>query len=269
MSKGLTSVVAMQDGGFFGDPGDSPEAYSPSSYSGPSGPEAAAGGPDPFDRPSSSGRPDTSTSGSSSSGSTEYDPSTDYGFGFGQDVIPDVADAYSKPEEERSWVEKKLIEQYEDDPANIGMVQTDDTGRITGYTSPAKIPGILTGLASLFGTPMVYTGFGRNPFAAPDVSSDDERPRTGAPASVAAPAAAVVEPTVSVPPSYYATGAGTGTMSLAELANVQPYLATLYASTSSPIGQNYEELLRRIKKQEKDRRRLSGLDIFKPVSTVT
>ena len=255
--RGL-DFYTMADGGFFGDPGERDiEQDVSSALSGrPSGPEAAAGGPDPFDRPSSSSRPSGGSEGGGSD--NQYDPSTDYGFGFGQNVIPDVAAAYSKPEEERSWVEKKLIEQYEDDPANIGMVQTDDTGRITGYTSPAKIPGLLTGLASLFGTPMVYTGFGTNPFAAPDTSSDERR---------------VAQPTTPIPPetpkpemtpeqlAYYSRGVGTGTVDMSDPVQRAAFLQSLYTAAPSPTGRDFSAFGLKRKKDK----RLRGLDIFKPV----
>lgn len=254
--RGL-DFYTMADGGFFGDPGDSPEAYSPSSFSGPSGPEAAAGGPDPFDRPPSSSGTKTSVNIADFIGSGDEDED--------QDIAQDVAIAYSKPEEERSWVEKNLIEQYEDDPANIGMVQTDDTGRITGYTSPAKIPGILTGLASLFGRPMVYTGFGTNPFAPPDTSSDDrlaERARQAA-IQQAAPVAAAPELTPAES-AYFARGVGTGTaFDLTDPEDIKRYLASLYAPTPSPFGR--ETSAYGLRKKEK---RMRGLDIFKPVSIV-
>lgn len=257
MSKGLTSVVAMQDGGFFGDPGDSPEAYSPSSFGGPSGPEAAAGGPSPFDNSSSeSSEPKRSVNVEDFIGSGDED----------EDQM--VQQILATPEEDRNWVEKRIAAQYEEDPSKLGEVFYDPRrAAATGYMSEATIPGLSTGLASLFGTPMVYTGFGASPFGTGIAGGGDDRrpqitsPTTGQPVAV--------EPEVSVPPSYYATGAGTGTVSLSEFANIQPYLSSLYGTTPSPISQNYEELVRRIKKQEKDRRRLSGLDIFKPVSTVT
>jgi hypothetical protein len=175
-----------------------------------------------------------------------------------QDIAQDVALAYAKPEEERNWVEKSLIEKYEDDSANIGMVQTDDTGRITGYTSPAKIPGLMTGLASLFGTPMVFTGFGTNPFAPPDTSSDEKR---------------VAKPTTPIPPetpkpemtpeqlAYYSRGVGTGTVDMSDPVQRAAFLQSLYTAAPSPTGRDFSAFGLKRKKDK----RLRGLDIFKPV----
>ena len=80
----------------------------------------------------------------------------------------------NKNEEDRSWVENKFIKDVEKGKT-IGMYQYDPRGRMTGYThstNPLGLGGILASLTG--GEPMVYTGFGTNPFA-PPVQDDGER----------------------------------------------------------------------------------------------
>jgi len=180
-----------------------------------------------------------------------------------------VQQVLATPEEDRNWVEQKIAEQYEKDPSRIQkVIYNPERGEFTDvdiYTQPLGYAG---GIASILGLGpfTVRTGFGTNINQKFGGGDGEGRP-SRITQQVAAP---VVEPEVSVTPdSYYATGAGTGTTSLSDLAKINPYLATLYAQTPSPIGQTYEQTMAQMKRQQKERRRLSGLDIFKPVSTVS
>ena len=179
-----------------------------------------------------------------------------------------VQQVLATPEEDRNWVEKRIAKQYEEDPSKIKQViYNPERGEFTDvdiYTQPLGYAG---GIASILGLGpfTVRTGFGTNINQKFGGGDGEGRP-SRITQQVAAP---IVEPEVSVTPdSYYATGAGTGTTSLSDLAKINPYLATLYAQTPSPIGQTYEQAMAQIRKQQKERKRLSGLDIFKPVSTV-
>ena len=179
-----------------------------------------------------------------------------------------VQQVLATPEEDRNWVEKRIAKQYEEDPSKIKQViYNPERGEFTDvdiYTQPLGYAG---GIASILGLGpfTVRTGFGTNINQKFGGGDGEGRP-SRITQQVAAP---VVEPEVSVTPdSYYATGAGTGTTSLSDLTKINPYLATLYAQTPSPIGQTYEQAMAQIRKQQKERKRLSGLDIFKPVSTV-
>jgi len=180
-----------------------------------------------------------------------------------------VQQVLATPEEDRNWVEQKIAEQYEKDPSRIQkVIYNPERGEFTDvdiYTQPLGYAG---GIASILGLGpfTVRTGFGTNINQKFGGGDGEGRP-SRITQQVAAP---VVEPEVSVTPdSYYATGAGTGTTSLSDLAKINPYLATLYAQTPSPIGQTYEQTMAQMKRQQKERRRLSGLDIFKPVSIVS
>ena len=180
-----------------------------------------------------------------------------------------VQQVLATPEEDRNWVEKRIAKQYEEDPSKIKQViYNPERGEFTDvdiYTQPLGYAG---GIASILGLGpfTVRTGFGTNINQKFGGGGDGEGRPSRITQQVAAP---VVEPEVSVTPdSYYATGVGTGTTSLSDLAKINPYLATLYAQTPSPIGQTYEQAMAQVRKQQKERKRLSGLDIFKPVSTV-
>jgi len=182
-----------------------------------------------------------------------------------------VQQVLATPEEDRNWVEQKIAEQYEKDPSRIQkVIYNPERGEFTDvdiYTQPLGYAG---GIASILGLGpfTVRTGFGTNINQKFGGGDGEGRP-SRITQQVAAP---VVEPEVEVsvtPDSYYATGAGTGTTSLSDLAKINPYLATLYAQTPSPIGQTYEQTMAQMKRQQKERRRLSGLDIFKPVSIVS
>ena len=180
-----------------------------------------------------------------------------------------VQQVLATPEEDRNWVEQKIAEQYEEDPSRIQkVIYNPERGEFTDvdiYTQPLGYAG---GIASILGLGpfTVRTGFGTNINQKFGGGDGEGRP-SRITQQVAAP---VVEPEVSVTPdSYYATGAGTGTTSLSDLAKINPYLATLYAQTPSPLGQTYEQTMAQMKRQQKERRRLSGLDIFKPVSIVS
>ena len=180
-----------------------------------------------------------------------------------------VQQVLATPEEDRNWVEKRIAKQYEEDPSKIKQViYNPERGEFTDvdiYTQPLGYAG---GIASILGLGpfTVRTGFGTNINQKFGGGDGEGRPSRITQQVAAAP---VIEPEVSVTPdSYYATGVGTGTTSLSDLAKINPYLATLYAQTPSPIGQTYEQAMAQVRKQQKERKRLSGLDIFKPVSTV-
>lgn len=181
----------------------------------------------------------------------------------------------NKNEEDRSWVENKFIKDVEKGKT-IGMYQYDPRGRMTGYThstNPLGLGGILASLTG--GEPMVYTGFGTNPFA-PPVQDDGERATTSDPAAPSAPdePAAPAEMT-QAEKDYYAKGIGPST-------NIpgseQDIYESLIGTGTSPIGGRFDKekgLLylpdgRIIDiKTGKEVKKMSGLDIFKPVSTVT
>jgi len=85
---------------------------------------------------------------------------------------------------------------------------------------------------------------------------------------------AIVSATPTSPPSYYGQGVGTATTNLYDPTKIDPYLASLYGITPSPIGATYDAATSSYympgsKKDAKSRTRLRGLDIFKPVSIVS
>ena len=181
----------------------------------------------------------------------------------------------SKNEEDRSWVENKFIKDVQKGKT-VGMYQFDPRGRMTGYThstNPLGLGGILASLGG--GTPMAYTGFGENPFASPE-EDDGERRRTDGPASPSDPdKPAESGEMTQAQKDYYAKGIGPST-------NIpgseQDIYKSLIGSSESPIGSRFDRekgLLylpdgRIIDiKTGKEVKTMSGLDIFKPVSTVT
>lgn len=214
-------------------------------------------------------RPSVGGSGGSSEPKTSVNIADFIGSGDedeNQDIAQDVAIAYSKPEEERNWVENRLIDIYENQnfekESDIGEVFLDPTRqRVTGYTSEARMPGLLGAFASMFGRPMAYTGFGVNPYAPPDTSDNEERRRTTAPSIPASTVAATPELTPAET-AYFRRGVGTGTtFDLTNPEDIKQYLASLYAPAPSPLGR--EASAYGLRKKEK---RMRGLDIFKPVS---
>lgn len=181
----------------------------------------------------------------------------------------------NKNEEDRSWVENKFIKDVEKGKT-IGMYQYDPRGRMTGYTHSTNPMGLGGVLASLLGggDTMVYTGFGQNPFAPPDTSDDPDTPRTPAPPSAPDEPAAPAEMT-QAEKDYYAKGIGPGTK---VPTSEQDIYTSLIGTGTSPIGGRFDKekgLLylpdgRIINvKTGKEVQQMSGLDIFKPVSTVT
>ena len=180
-----------------------------------------------------------------------------------------------KNEEDRSWVENKFIKDVQKGKT-VGMYQFDPRGRMTGYThstNPLGLGGILAGFGG--GIPMAYTGFGKNPFAPPE-EDDGERRRTDEPASPSDPDKSTEAAEMTqAQKDYYAKGIGPST-------NVpgseQDIYKSLIGSSESPIGSRFDRekgLLylpdgRIIDiKTGKEVKKMSGLDIFKPVSTVT
>jgi hypothetical protein len=172
---------------------------------------------------------------------------------------------------------------------------TDDKGNIMGVTSPAKgFPGSLArGLGSIIDSVMgtggqrlgdkayqpsdlfdaVYTGRSEyDPFdigGGRDGGDDRQEKKVVVTATDAA-----VSAVPTSPPSYYGQGVGTATTNLYDPTKIDPYLASLYGITPSPIGATYDAAtssysMPRSKKDAKSRTRLRGLDIFKPVSTVS
>jgi len=173
---------------------------------------------------------------------------------------------------------------------------TDNKGNIVGVTSPAKgLPGSLArGLGSIIDAVMgtggidkysgkypgdiydaVYTGRSQyDPFNTGDGrdGGGDDRGLEKKVVVTATDAAVSAVPTS--PPSYYGQGVGTATTNLYDPTKIDPYLASLYGITPSPIGATYDAATSSYympgsKKDDKSRTRLRGLDIFKPVSTIS
>jgi hypothetical protein len=235
---------------FFGDPGESPEAYGPESFT-PSEP-------------------------------TQVDVADFIGSGDEDDDQSQQQDQAlanilsQKNEEDRNWVENKFIEDVQEGKT-IGMYQYDPSrGRMSGYTHSTNPLGIGGVLASLLGggEPMTYTGFGTNPFA-PPVQDDGERAATSGPAAPSAPdePAAPAEMT-QAEKDFYGKGIGTAT-SLP--GSEQEIYSKIIAEGTSPLGGRFDRekgLLylpdgRVIDiKTGREVKTMSGLDIFKPVSTV-
>lgn len=236
---------------FLGDPGETPEAYSPDSFT-PSEPRQV-------DVADFIGTDDD-----------------DEGMDQSQQQDQALADFLSdKDEEDRSWVENKFIEDVKEGKT-IGQYQYDPRGRMTGYTHSTTPLGLGGVLASLLGggEPMVYTGFGQNPFAPPDTNDDPDTPRTPAPPSAPDEPAAPAEMT-QAEKDYYAKGIGPGTK---VATSEQDIYTSLIGTGTSPIGGRFDRekgLLylpdgRIINvKTGQEVNKMSGLDIFKPVSTVT
>jgi|TARA_R100000479_G_scaffold172176_1_gene116501 hypothetical protein len=237
---------------FFGDPGENPEAYSSESFT-----------------PSEPSEPrQVSAADFIGSGDEDDDQSQQQDQALANFLS-------SKNEEDRSWVENKFIKDVQKGKT-VGMYQFDPRGRMTGYThstNPLGLGGILASLGG--GTPMAYTGFGENPFASPE-EDDGERRRTDGPASPSDPdKPAESGEMTQAQKDYYAKGIGPST-------NIpgseQDIYKSLIGSSESPIGSRFDRekgLLylpdgRIIDiKTGKEVKTMSGLDIFKPVSTVT
>lgn len=249
MSKGLSSVIELSSGG-------------------PPGLGGQLGGKGPI--AGSGSRPDEKDNSTPHTQEGRQVDVADFIGSGDEDEDQMVQQILATPEEDRNWVEQKIAEQYEKDPSKIQkVIYNPERGEFTDvdiYTQPLGYAG---GIASILGLGpfTVRTGFGTNINQKFGGGEGEGRPSRITQQVAPAP---VVEPEVSVTPdSYYATGAGTGTTSLSDLAKINPYLATLYAQTPSPIGQTYEQTMAQMKRQQKERRRLSGLDIFKPVSIVS
>jgi len=172
---------------------------------------------------------------------------------------------------------------------------TDNKGNIVGVTSPAKgLPGSLArGLGSIIDKVMgtggqrlgdkayqpsdlfdaVYTGRNEyNPFDTGGGRDDGDGGQEKKVVVTVTDAAVSAVPTSD--PSYYGQGVGTATTNLYDPTKIDPYLASLYGITPSPIGATYDAATSSYsmpgsKKNAKSRTRLRGLDIFKPVSTVS
>lgn len=257
MSKGLSSVIELAKGG-------------PPNRGGWAGGKNRGTGSDDNSTPHTREERDTTNSTPHTQEERQVDVADFIGSGD-EDEDQMVQQVLAIPKEDRNWVEQKIVEQYEKDPSRIQkVIYNPERGEFTDvdiYTQPLGYAG---GIASILGLGpfTVRTGFGTNINQKFGGGDGEGRP-SRITQQVAAP---VVEPEVEVsvtPDSYYATGAGTGTTSLSDLAKINPYLATLYAQTPSPIGQTYEQTMAQMKRQQKERRRLSGLDIFKPVSIVS
>lgn len=170
--------------------------------------------------------------------------------------------------DEQGRITGKGIHEIERDPR---------TGRVTGFIHETNPFGIMGGLASILsgGKPILtYTGFGKNPFAASDTSDDPDKPRGPAAPSAPDEPAAPTEMT-QAEKDYYARGIGTGTdIPTSE----QDIYKSIIGTGTSPIGGRFDRekgLLylpdgRIINvKTGQEVNKMSGLDIFKPVSTVT
>lgn len=145
---------------------------------------------------------------------------------------------------------------------------------IPAFDAQGKIQGAYT--PGPFGLGMVYTGnpiegFEETGWTPDDNRGDDTRGKKTAVVSVTD---AKVSAVPTSPPSYYGQGVGTATTNLYDPTKIDPYLASLYGITPSPIGATYDAATSSYsmpgsKKNAKSRTRLRGLDIFKPVSTVS
>jgi len=144
---------------------------------------------------------------------------------------------------------------------------------IPAFDSMGKIQGVYT--PGPFGLGMVYTGNPIEGFEETGWTPDDNsRDVTTKKTVVTSVTDAKVSAVPTSPPSYYGQGVGTATTNLYDPTKIDPYLASLYGITPSPIGATYDAATSSYympgsKKDAKSRTRLRGLDIFKPVSTVS
>lgn len=145
---------------------------------------------------------------------------------------------------------------------------------IPAFDAQGKIQGAYT--PGPFGLGMVYTGnpiegFEETGWTPDDNKGDNEKRKKTTVVSVTD---AKVSAVPTSPPSYYGQGVGTATTNLYDPTKIDPYLASLYGITPSPIGATYDAATSSYympgsKRDAKSRTRLRGLDIFKPVSTVS
>jgi len=145
---------------------------------------------------------------------------------------------------------------------------------IPAFDAQGKIQGAYT--PGPFGLGMVYTGNPIEGFEETGWTPDDNRGDNtrGKRTAVVSVTDAKVSAVPTSPPSYYGQGVGTATTNLYDPTKIDPYLASLYGITPSPIGATYDAATSSYsmpgsKKNAKSRTRLRGLDIFKPVSTVS
>jgi len=162
-------------------------------------------------------------------------------------------------------------------------VYTDKAGNIVGVTHEptdkfgSTLANILNAIGlkpgvspdNLYNEQLVYTGASQfDPFGVGggrDDGGDDRKTKTE-------DVVVSVTDEIKTPEDYYSKGVGTATKyNLYDPTQIDPYLASLYGITPSPIGATYDAASRSYsipsKKSKKQRRRLRGLDIFKPVSS--
>jgi len=166
-------------------------------------------------------------------------------------------------------------------------VYTDKAGNIVGVTHQptdkfgSTLANILNAIGlkpgvspdNLYNEQLVYTGASQfDPFGAGG-GRDDGRDNGLEKNVVVTATDAAVSAVPTSPPSYYGQGVGTATTNLYDPTKIDPYLASLYGITPSPIGATYDAATSSYympgsKKDAKSRTRLRGLDIFKPISTI-
>lgn len=198
----------------------------------------------------------------------------------------DYADLRDRAAGGESYAQKAL-EAYEKGLSGelagaAGSFYTDPLGKVRGHTTLQEsfIPGGLRDMFGLSDYMEVYTGrsaldpFNQTRYNDDDGGRDEQRPTTGGGTLQAGEAAT---PAVT-PDSYYQRGVGTATMDLADAAQRDAFLAGLYGTTPSPVGSRFDkekgllylpdgtviDIRTGNKIKEK---RISGLDIFKPLQT--
>ena len=159
----------------------------------------------------------------------------------------------------------KNLEDMIEDLEKGGRPVLDASGKVQGVFSEGAFGEVYQG-NPVEGLP--ETGW--TPYDTQGGYDDTKRKRT----TVVSVTDAKVSAVPTSPPSYYGQGVGTATTNLYDPTKIDPYLASLYGITPSPIGATYDAATSSYsmpgsKKNAKSRTRLRGLDIFKPVSTVS
>jgi len=255
---GPMGIPAYYDPGGTADPGQAAEGGFSDSFGGYDGPSNS----DDNDR----GYTDGTTNTRSGTGTTDEDEDQD------REQDKALADFLSG-KEDRNWVEQMMIDKVKKGEELTSYEYDPKTDRYTGFEQKAK-PG-LSGLSNImamiseniFGvTPSVYTGFGKKAGFDDIVFDDGGRDITMSTQAQGTAPAADSSVGVTSPDSYYASGIGTATLDLNDPVQRELYFRRLYGETPSPIGREYKSAFNL--KDLKNRKRMRGLDIFKPVSIV-
>jgi len=170
-----------------------------------------------------------------------------------------------------SWLSRKILDERE--KGNVyGYSVNPETGKIVGisHKDTTGIGGLMTKIGSVVGLDdlmlmdRVYTGDSRfDPFNVGGGRDD------GGTEDVVVSVTDAVEATPETPSDYYLRGIGTGTIDMTDAAKRQAYLEGLIGQTPSPIGATYDPTARSYTipgGSKKQKTRLRGLDIFKPVN---